>query len=140
MLGALRRAGELERLELEVRDRAKSRCDRDLERRRRGDAGADRQRRVDGSLDSDRRPTQRRELRLDCADEPSPVGLVARSRERVRREQRSLCRDAVDANAEIERDGQHEPAGQVGVLADQVDAPRSPERARAQSATPTTPP
>ena len=136
MLGALQRAGEVERLDLELGDRAQSRRDRDLECRRRREAGADREVRAHGSLDPDGRPPERGQLLLDRSDVPLPAAVVRRTRptssDVVSR------RDALDANAEVERDRQHEPADEVGVLADQVDAARRPERARVS--TPRTPP
>jgi hypothetical protein len=41
-----------------------------------------------------------------------------------------LGRIGVDLDPEVERHRKHEPADEVGVLADQVDAARSPEGAR----------
>src|ERR1043165_3594607 len=84
------------------------------------------------AFDPNRRSPELGELRLDRADVPSPVGVVTRAAEGVRREQRALCRSALDADAEIDRDREHQPAAEVGELADQVHASRSPERARLQ--------
>ena len=76
MLGSLRRARKLQRVELEVGDRTQCDGDRNLERGGRRQPSADRQGRVNRSLDADGRAPEVGELRLDGGGVPSPVGVV----------------------------------------------------------------
>src|SRR5262249_14627218 len=67
-------------------------------------------------------PSKRRELLCHCLDVTLPAGR------RTRRLELGLVGGlAGQRDAELGRDGQHEPAAVVGVLADQVDAARSAE-------------
>ena len=104
VLGPLHGACELERLQLELGNRAQCDGDRDLERSGRRQSGADRQRRMNCPFDADGRTPEIRKLRLDRRRVPSPVRNVTRALERVRGEERPLRSGAVDADAEVERD------------------------------------
>ena len=73
VLGSLRGAREVERLELELGDRAQCDGDRDLERGGRRQSGADRQRRVNRPFDADWCAPEIRKLRLDRGRIPSPI-------------------------------------------------------------------
>ena len=73
-LGALARERELERLELEVRDRAEGERDPDLERGGGREPGPGRQVRVDGGDEPDRRAAEGGELRRDGLAVAAPAG------------------------------------------------------------------
>src|SRR5437763_755596 len=109
-LRALQRAREVERLERELCDSAQRRSDRHLERRGRREPGADRQVRVNGAGDAHGRPPEPGQFRLDRRHVPLPAAL---GRHRVRDERRLRRRLALDADPEVERDGEDEAADEV---------------------------
>jgi hypothetical protein len=73
MLGAPSRTSELDRLRLEVRDRAERRRDGDLQRSRRRQAGPDRKRRRELSLEAGGRSTEPCEFGGDRGDVARPA-------------------------------------------------------------------
>src|SRR5206468_9659600 len=74
MLCTLRELRELERLELELRDRAQRERYGDLERSRRREPGPEGQRRGQVTVEPDRRAAERGELGCDGGDIASPAG------------------------------------------------------------------
>src|SRR5581483_9036137 len=124
-LGPPARLGELERRQGPLGGGTQRDRDGDLERGRRREARSGRNGRLDPPAEPRGRAAERGELGRHGLGVSSP-GLARRPEavghelERVR-----ACRD-VDANAELDRERQDEAAAVVRVLADQVDAARSP--------------
>ena len=131
------RVCELERLELERRDGAECRRDRDFERGRRREAGTQRDGCRQGGGEADGRAAERCELLCDSGRIPAPSGrLLDRAtvrwkvdtfRRPVRGEPDPAVRDAFDPDAHIQRGRQDKAAAVVDVLAEKVHAARSPK-------------
>ena len=139
-LGPLAEEGELERIELEAGDRAQRERDRHFEGGGRREPRSRREVGRDRASHSDRGPTCVGELgghRLHVA-RPSlyaraaPVGGDGLSASVALGQEHDLVVGGGGGEPDpvLDRDGQDKPAAVVGVLADEVDPPRSPDTVR----------